>query len=204
MLSLLAGLALFYFQQSWQQFNQNGETAFRAAKIDESIKLFDQAIAAEPRLAPHHWQRGIALYYAGRFDDCRKQFELHQTVNSEDVENSVWHFLCASRLKGPAEARKSLIEIHSDTRVPMMEVYAMFRGASTPEKVLAKAGNSRDGLFYSHLYIALLHEAEGRPKESLKSLRKAVDEFGADHYMGDVARVHLKLRTASPQTSQPK
>jgi hypothetical protein len=32
------------------------------------------------------WQRGIALYYAGRYKDCRLQFESHRTVNPNDVE----------------------------------------------------------------------------------------------------------------------
>ena len=155
------------------------------------------AIAAQPRLAPHHWQRGISLYYAGRFDDCRRQFEIHQTVNSEDVENSVWHFLCGSRLTSAAEARKALIAIHSDTRVPMMEVYAMFRGESTPEKVLALCGTNRDALFYAHLYIGLYHEAYRRTKPAAKHIRLAAGEFHADHYMGDVARVHARLLAAA-------
>ena len=187
---------LFFFQSvnAWQEFNRLGEEAFRAGKMDESIKQFDKAIALEPRLAPQHWQRGISLYYADRFDDCRRQFELHKTVNPEDVENSVFHYLCVARLKSAAEARKSLIEIHSDTRVPMMEVYAMYRGESTPTKVLAKAGRDRDALFYAHLYIALFHEANLRPAEAMTHMRLAAGEFAASHYMGDVARIHLRLR----------
>lgn len=201
MLGLL--LLLFFFQAApsagdFREANRLGEEAFRANQIEESIKQFDRAIAIEPRLKPHHWQRGISLYYAGRFDDCRKQFEIHKTVNPEDVENSVWHFLCVARLKSASEARKSLIEIHADTRIPMMEVYAMFRGESTPEKVLAKAGNDRDALFYAHLYIGLFHEAFRRDADAAAHLRKAAGELGPDHYMGDVARVHVKrLKTGA-------
>lgn len=191
-----AALFLFFFQApqlGWQEHNRLGEEAFRAGKIEESIKQFDRAIALSPRLAPHHWQRGISLYYAGRFDDCRRQFEIHKTVNPEDVENSVWHYLCVARLKSADEARKSLIEIHSDTRVPMMEVYAMFRGQSTPAKVIATAGRDRGALFYAHLYVALFHEANRRPADAAHHLRIAVEDFEADHYMGDVARVHWRL-----------
>lgn len=201
---LSAALAFFFYQAAattpsdFREANRLGEESFRANKIDESIKHFDRAIAIEPRLKPHHWQRGISLYYAGRFDDCRQQFEIHKTVNPEDVENSVWHFLCVARVKSAAEARRSLIEIHSDTRVPMMEVYSMFRGESTPEKVLAKAGRDRDGLFYAHLYIGLFHEAYQRNELAAVHLAKAAREFGADHYMGDVARVHVKrLKSAA-------
>ena len=184
---------LFFFQAA--DHNRRGEEAFRAGKIEESIKQFDRAIELEPRLAPHHWQRGISLYYAGRYDDCRRQFELHKTVNPEDVENSVWHYLCVARLKSAAEARNSLIEIHSDTRVPMMEVYAMFRGQSTPAKVLGVAGQDRGALFYAHLYIALFHEANRQTADALTHLRLSVKDFAADHYMGDVARVHYRLLT---------
>ena len=200
MLQPLAVLAAFFFQTAetadWRDLNRRGEEAFRAGKIDESIQQFDRALAAEPRLRPHHWQRGIALYYAGRFDDCRKQFEIHKTVNPEDVENSVWHFLCVARLKSAGEARKSLIEIHSDTRVPMMEVYSMFRGDLTPEKVLAKAGSDRDALFYAHLYIGLFHEAYGRTAPAKRHITLSAREYATDHYMGDVARVHLRLLPA--------
>ena len=147
-----------------------------------------------PAQEPQHWQRGISLYYADRFDDCRRQFELPKTVNPEDVENSVFHYLCVARLESAAEARKSLIEIHSDTRIPMMEVYAMYRGESTPAKVLAVAGRDRDALFYAHLYIGLFHEANGRPTDAMTHMRLAAGEYAASHYMGDVARIHLRLR----------
>jgi lipoprotein NlpI len=190
---MLFALLLLFLQSDWRDHNRLGEDAFRAGRIESSIEHFDRAIAIEPRLAPHHWQRGISLYYAQRYDDCRRQFEIHKTVNPEDVENSVWHYLCVARLKNAAEARKSLIEIHSDTRVPMMEVYAMFRGESTPAKVLAKAGQDRDALFYAHLYIALFHEANRRPADAATHMRAAVDEFPVPHYMGDVARVHWRL-----------
>lgn len=190
---LLLPLLFFFAPPDWRELNRQGEEAFRAGKIEDSIKKFDQAIALEPRLAPHHWQRGISLYYAARYDDCRKQFELHKTVNPEDVENSVWHYLCVARLKSAAEARKSLIEIHSDTRVPMMEVYAMFRGESTPEKVLAKAGKDRDALFFAHLYIGLYHEADRRAADALKHIKLAAEDYYGDHYMGDVARIHYRF-----------
>jgi lipoprotein NlpI len=186
---------LFFLAADWREANRLGEEAFRAGKVEESVKQFDRAIAIEPRLAPQHWQRGISLYYAGRYDDCRRQFELHKTVNPEDVENSVWHYLCVARLKNAAEARKSLIEIHSDTRVPMMEVYSMFRGESTPAKVLQKAGQDREALFYAHLYIGLFHEANQQPAEALSHIRASVKDYPADHYMGDVARIHYAILT---------
>src|SRR5215813_14765165 len=101
-------------------YNHRGAEHFKMAHIRQSLADFDRALEIEPAQAPYHWQRGIALYYSGRFDDGRKQFELHQTVNGNDVENAVWHFLCVARQSGIAKARESLIPIVGDSRVPMM------------------------------------------------------------------------------------
>jgi lipoprotein NlpI len=191
--SQLVLLALLQAQPAdWREYQQRGENSFRQGNIEASIRDFDKAIELEPRLAPHNWQRGIALYYAGRHADCARQFESHRIVNPEDVENAVWHFLCVARSKDLEAARRGLIEIHRDDRVPMMEVYALFRGSSTPKKVLAVAGNNRSGLFYAHLYVGLYYEARGDAKGALTHIRKAATDYSADHYMGDVARVHLK------------
>lgn len=184
---------LLFAQMTWQDYNRRGEEEFRTAKIADSIKDFDKAIELEPRLAPHHWQRGISLYYAGRFKDCARQFEIHKTVNPEDVENAVWHYLCVVRDKDAETARKGLIEIRDDGRPAMMEVYAMFSGKSTPEKVIATAGSNRSALFYAHLYVGLFLESQGDRKKALMHIRRAAIDYESNHYMGDVARVHLKL-----------
>jgi lipoprotein NlpI len=54
---------------------------FLAGRVAESVVGFDRVAALAPDVAPQLWQRGIALYYVGRYDDCRKQFESHRTVN---------------------------------------------------------------------------------------------------------------------------
>lgn len=175
-------------------YNRRGEENFRAARIAESIVDFDKAISLEPRLAPQHWQRGISLYYANRFADGRKQFELHQTVNPSDVENAVWHYLCVARQEGVEKARAALIPIPEDTRVPMMQIHALFAGRGTVEDVL-KPARGRDALFYAHLYLGLYYEVTGNVSLSKKHIRLATHDYAVDHYMGDVARVHEKLRS---------
>lgn len=181
-----------------QTHQQRGFELFRLGKFAESIADFDAVIAGEPSAAPHHWQRGISLYYAGRFADGRKQFEIHQGVNSSDVENAVWHFLCVARESGLEEARKRLIPISGDSRVPMMEIHALFAGGSTVEKVLEKARAGAPGpeelrrrLFYAHLYLGLYAEATGDKAACRSHMEKAAGEFYEPHYMGDVAKVHL-------------
>jgi len=183
-----AGSARFY--------NRRGESHFRLAHIDESIADFDRVIEAEPAQAPHHWQRGISLYYAARYADCRAQFEQHQTVNPHDVENGAWHFLCAARASSFEQARKALLPIEGDGRRPMAEVYRMYRGELTPEEVLAAAEQAGDdrARFYAHLYIGLFFEARGEVERSAEHIRRAAELAQVGGYMGDVALVHAKLR----------
>ena len=183
-------------------YQSRGGVYFRLGRFAESIADFDTFIALSPGQAPHHWQRGISLYYAGRFEDGRKQFELHQTVNSQDVENAVWHFLCVARASGLEKARASLIPIQRDTRVPMMQVHALFAGKALPADVLKAAeagaappGDAGNRRLYAHLYLGLYHEAIGETKLAREHILKAA-ETTADHYMADVARVHAAVLQA--------
>src|SRR5687767_12571200 len=121
---------------------------FERGRVVESANGFDALVKLVPTMAPELWQRGIALYYAGRYKDCRAQFELHRTVNPNDVENAAWHFLCVAREQSPAAARKALLPVGPDAREPMREVYQMFSGALEPEKVLAAAGSAPQSRFY--------------------------------------------------------
>src|SRR5688572_26675458 len=93
---------------------EQGIAEFRAGKVDDSIKSFESAAKLQPNLRPHLWQLGISYYYAGEFEKGRKLFESHQTVNAQDVENAVWHFLCLSRAASLDAARKSFIPITDD------------------------------------------------------------------------------------------
>jgi lipoprotein NlpI len=182
---------------AWQK---RGEAHFKLGHIVESIADWDKVIELVPKQAPHHWQRGISCYYAGRFADGRRQFELHQTVNKNDVENAVWHFLCVARESGLEKARAALIPIKNDGRIPMMAVHALFAGKLKPEEipVIAKAGQPDAGelghrLFYANLYLGLYYEATGDAKLARDYIFKAAEKADENSYMGDVARVHAEI-----------
>jgi lipoprotein NlpI len=181
---------------SQQQMLQRAMRDFTNARIDESVSGFDSLAKSAPGVAPHLWQRGIALYYAGRYRDCRAQFESHRTVNPNDVENAAWHFLCVARAVSFEKARDALLPVGPDPRAPMREIYDMFRGDLTPEKVLASAGSQRSAQFYARLYVGLYYEAAGKAAVALEHIEAAADERFADAggYMHDVARVHLRIR----------
>ena len=166
---------------------------FDLGRLEASAAGFDRVAELAPNVAPQLWQRGITLYYVGRYRDCREQFESHRTVNPNDVENAAWHFLCVARQESPESALAALLPVGPDPRVPMAEIYEMFRGAMTPEAVLAagERGGER-GRFYGHLYVGLYHEALGRAREARTHITEAADERFAPvgGYMQMVARVH--------------
>ena len=145
---------------------------FRSGRITESAALFDALAKLVPDSAPGLWQRGIALYYAGRFQDCRAQFESHRTVNPNDVENAAWHFACVARAESPEKARAALLPVGPDSRKPMREIYQMFRGTLTPEQVQAAAGGQPEAEFYAHLYLGLYFEALGNTARALSTSRR--------------------------------
>jgi tetratricopeptide (TPR) repeat protein len=165
---------------------------FLGGRLAESVSGFDALARAEPGLAPQLWQRGIALYYAGRYKDCRLQFESHRTVNPNDVENAAWHFLCMARGESPQAARAALLPVGPDARAPMRQVYDMLRGTLKPEEVLAAAGDRPESQFYAHLYVGLYAEALGDKARALEHIKAAADDrFAAGGYMHSVAKLHL-------------
>ena len=180
-----------------------GGAAFKAADMGTSIEAFDRAAQLDQSVEPHLWQRGIAHYYAERFADCIRQFETHRTVNPRDVENSAWHFLSVAASKGFDEARTALIPVEGDTRVPMMEVFALFEGKSSVEDVLraadraSSAGRGSAPSFYAHLYLGLFYEARGDAALAAEHVSKAVEFRQPRNYMWQVARVHQALRSRS-------
>jgi lipoprotein NlpI len=173
---------------------------FMAGRFSESAAAFDQLARIDPGMAPELWQRGIALYYAGRYKDCRQQFELHRTVNPNDVENAVWHFLCVARGESLQAARAALLPVGPDARTPMREVLELFRGSLKPADVLAAAGNRPEAQFYAHLYVGLYGDATGDRALALEHITAAADDrYAMGGYMHAVAKLHLDvLRRAKP------
>lgn len=187
------------------QWMETGVDAFFDARIEDSAIAFDKVIEAVPQAKPQLWQRGLTLYYAKRYQDGREQFETHQTANSNDVENAAWHFLCVARLEGVDAARKALIPIEGDTRVPMKQVHALFAGTGSVEAVLTAAGAGDDSplrrnhLCYAHLYLGLYFEALGDDAKAKDHILKAATDYEMDHYMGKTAITHAKVRGWLPK-----
>lgn len=184
-------------------YDARGDAYLKLGKFKEAIADFDKFLEANPKFEPEHWRRGIAYYYAEKYKDGVKQFETHKTVNPQDVENAVWHYLCNVKVIGKEKSAKELIDVTQDTRVPMAEIQKLYAGKLKPadvmaaaEKVDAKTEAGKEARFYGHLYVGLWYEAEGDAKKVIEHLTPAVEKYEISHYMWDVAKVHLAVAKA--------
>lgn len=183
--------------EAWQR---RGEEHFKRAEIDQSLNDFDKFLQLRPDARPGHWQRGISLYYARKFQEGAEQFQAGEKVFADDVENAVWHYLCNVHVRGAEKARQSLLKIGKDRRVPLMVIYDLFAGRAKPEDVLAavregepSTAELKKRLFYAHLYLGLYYDATGDAQKALEHLAQAAEDQGIAGYMGDVARVHRQI-----------
>lgn len=174
---------------------QRGMVSFKLGEIAPAIADFDRAEHLNPALTPSLWQRGIAYYYAGRFEAGARQFEIDLTVNGHDVEETVWRYLCQAQTQGVLAARAALLPVRHDPRPVMGWVYQLFAGACDAEAMVAQYHDSgRRERFYSHLYVGLYCEAGREAEGARQHITQAAEMQVWEDYMGWVARVHQHLR----------
>ena len=177
-----------------------GALQLRLGHVDEAIADFNRYLQQLPKAESHHWQRGIAFYFAGHYEEGARQFTMTHAANTNDVENALWHFQCIARHEGLAKARKALLPVGEDRRIPMMTVYDLFAGKATPEEVLAaaEAGSAPDQVrahqrFLAHYYVGFFYEAQGNFTRALEQIDQAVKLAPRVDFIGDIARVHAGL-----------
>jgi lipoprotein NlpI len=183
-------------------FYLRGRIHFQQAAFQKSVRDFNRYVVLDPKIESRQWERGISMYYTQQYKQGATQFELYQTYHSQDVENSVWRFLCMVPDSGVAKARKVMLSIENDRRIPMMKVFEMYRGTVTPAEVLqaVEQGDPTKEVkatraFYAHLYLGLYYEVTDKPKLARKYIQLAANpqllgHAGINSYMWDVARVH--------------
>ena len=198
-----------------------GRWSFQAGKVADSLKSFDAYLEVAPLQSNSLWERGISCYYLGKFKLGAQQFADYQTYHDNDVENAVWRYLCQQKYDGKEKARQDILPIKHDPRVPMMEIYRLFKGEAKPEDVLvrlrrspATGERSKVEQMHAHLYLGLYYDSEGQPKQAVSHIRQATRQFKAQQfkaqqfkaggYMWSVAVVHEKhlLREQGNQGSE--
>lgn len=186
-------------------FDMRGSVHFMLGRFKDSVADFDRYLALKPEQRSGHWRRGISLYYTEQFEEGAKQFQAYETKDTNDVENSVWHMMCLTQKTSLEEARKRLLKIGFDNRIPMMVVYDLFKGTKTPADVLSaaeKANKQPTALFYAHLYLGLYYETIKDPKKSQEHMQLAAEKYRVPGYMWEVARVHYQTRAKNTKNAK--
>jgi lipoprotein NlpI len=169
---------------------------FMGGRVRDAVEGFDLLAEMMPAHVPRLWQRGVALYYEGRYKDCAAQFAAHKAVNPTDAENVAWHFVCLARAESPQKARASVLSIVPDTRVPMPELYDLLRGLTTAERLLqaALSTGKPEAEFDAHLYLGLYSEALGDTERARVHITAAASDRFRElaGFMHAAARVHLQ------------
>lgn len=153
------------------------------------------------------WQRGLALYYAGRFAEGSEQFGTNVGGNPADVEEVVWRCCCDARQLGLGVARtRFMTPPRPDPRPAMAEILAMFHtdGMEGAAAVLDAGSAAEDGgvaLAYGNFYIGLYLDACcGNVAAALEHFAKAAARPPND-YMGKMFVLHHRLAVNAVATS---
>lgn len=180
----------------YKAYIQRGMVKFKLAAIDEAIADFDRAEKLEPNITPYLWQRGLAYYYAKRYEEGAKQFEIDLSVNRRDSEETIWRYLCIARYQGIIKAQNSLIIVKNDPRPIMHQVLHLYAGNRTVDDVLTVGEREgKQGKFYSSLYLGLYYEARAEEAKAKEYIIKAATNYQIDDdYMWYLACVHQQIR----------
>jgi lipoprotein NlpI len=185
-----------------------GDAHFKLAEFAKAVAEYEKMVELDPSTEKSHWRRGIAYFYAGRYDKAAHQFEIYDTFDNVDRENGIWRYFSQYKAHGKEKAREGLLKYAKDDREPFGDVYQLFEGKKTPEQILSKikAAELRDDdremrYFYAHLYIGLNFAVEGKSDDAKPHLKRAVDNtwgpkggFGPN-YMWHVGRLHFERLT---------
>src|SRR5207245_385191 len=56
-----------------EAYHERGCLQFKLGNFNASVRDFDKYLELQPERKAGHWQRGISCYYAGLYDEGRKQ-----------------------------------------------------------------------------------------------------------------------------------
>lgn len=171
-----------------------GMTYFKLARLTAALQDFNQAEKLNPQLTPYLWQRGLTYYYLGKYAQGARQFELDLSVQSQDVEEALWYYLCIAQLEDVNSAKECLLPVKYDPRVIMRQIYQFFAGECNLDQVL-RVGKQQGlrGMFYSNLYIGLYYEVYGNQERSQFYITEAI-KYPTTDYLWYLACVHQQLR----------
>ena len=203
MIGLLAALLMIPLQEPRRPVPVDPQAIFDRAiadfmdgRVRASAQGFDLLAEVTPESVPQLWQRGIVLYYEGRFKECARQFAAHWAISRADAENAAWHFACVARADSLRKAQESIPPVVHDPRVPWPQLYDLLRGLTRPDRLMdaAMAAGTLEAEFDAHLYLGLYYEVLGDTERTrIHITAAATDRFkNVGGFMHAAARVHLQ------------
>lgn len=190
---------------SVELYSRRGDALFFLSRFDESLADYEKMVELDPEVGPSHWRRGIARFYAGKFEAAAKQFEEYHSFDDVDRENGIWRYFSQYKAYGPQKAREGLLKYRKDDREPFPSVYRLFSGEMKPDEILSRiraaeiADDEREKrLFYAELYVGLNEALEGRDESARTHLKAATaNKWGptagyGPRYMWHTGRIHFE------------
>ena len=185
---------------------RQGMDAILRGQMEKALNQLDAAYYLFPEKRSQLWQRGIACYYGGRYEDGAAQFELDMEENGCDAEEVLWHFFCNCKLWGYSSAKKrGFLQLRSEVTIPpMKEVLELFEGkrcvgdviqAATPppgQQTHVESYNGTNALAYAHFYSGVFCELTGDVNTALVHFEKAA-KFDNPDFIGKLMKYHWKL-----------
>ncbi|MCA8996097.1 MAG: hypothetical protein KDA80_03910 [Planctomycetaceae bacterium] len=190
-------------------YSTRGDIRFFLGDFPRAVEDYSKMVELDESRDASHWRRGIAYFYAGRYEDAAAQFGRYHSFDNVDRENGIWRYLSMYRAQGPEKARQELLKYEKDDREPFGDVYRLFAGEITGSKILERIQQAEiddsereKRLFYAELYIGLNELVEGRKGSAKTHLEQAVATswprkagYGPN-YMWHVARLQLDSLTS--------
>lgn len=194
-----------------------GERALLAGAFEKAAWAFDSVLCLTPgRRDANLWQRGLACFYRGRYEEGARQFQEDMSANGSDIEEVVWHFLCRCKMSGFARSQsEGFLPLRTGDPgsppppAPMPQVLQLYQGTGTVEDVFkaarnpdgspASSYNGTNALAYASFYVGLFYEVQGDLVRAAQHFKAAADCQNPD-YIGKMMTMHFKLisRKLSP------
>lgn len=171
--------------QTVSKLSRDAAELLTSGDVDAAVELFSAILDLDPKLEPQLWQRGLALFYAGRYSEGARQFKADLRVNDTDVEEVIWHHLCARRA-APHAPPPPLLPCRADNRAVMMQILELFQDKRAPKDVV---GVHPTSTAYAHFYVALWYTSRGRSQAALPHFVAAAAR-PSDDFMGLIMKMH--------------
>lgn len=107
---------------AFERLAKSAEAARAAERLDEALKLYQQALQARPSWIEGRWYLGTILYSQERFEEARDAFRRIVEAKPDDARSWVFKGLCEFELKSYDRALSDLQRAHA-LGIPSKEVY---------------------------------------------------------------------------------